>query len=518
MSESKNASADTIPSFPASPFSLLSAQQMRQVEQGAVQADIALMVLMERAGLAVAEQIMARYSKCPTIVFCGLGNNGGDGFVVARHLAAKGWPVRLLLLGKLEDLTPEAKIAASRWRGSVITATLPVLESAVQKGGKLIVDALYGIGLRRAITGETAAMLQFINRCGLPVVAVDIPSGLQADTGQVFGQAVVADVTVTFFRKKLAHVLMPGRMLAGEVVVMDIGIPETVLHNLTLQLCENNPDLWLADFPQPQLNMNKYDRGHLLVLGGAVLTGAARLAAQAAQRMGAGLVTIAAPQRAFIIYAASLTSIMVQAVEEDETGFNVSFQKLLEDRRRNVVLLGPGAGVGATTKQAVLLALTAGKPCVLDADALSVFHEDAASLKRLITPHCLLTPHEGEFARLFAGVVDMTQDKISRCKAAAAYIGCAVLLKGADTVVASPEGLAVINSNAPATLSTAGSGDVLAGFIAGLMAQGVEAFQAANIAAWLHGAAAAAFGPCLIAEDIIAGLPQVLKPKETAKA
>lgn len=508
--------SDTIPTFAASPASVLSAQQMRQAEQNAVQMGTPLIVLMERAGLAVAEIIMARYAKRPTLVFCGQGNNGGDGFVVARHLSARGWPVRILLVGKMEDLTPEAKIAASRWRGNVIAASLPVLESAIQKGAQLIVDALYGIGLRRAISGETAAMMQLINKCGLPVVSVDIPSGLNADTGQVFGQAIVADVTVCFFRKKLAHVLMPGRMLSGEVVVADIGIPEQVMQNLTLQISENTPDLWLSEYPQPQLNMNKYDRGHVLVLGGAELTGASRLAAQAAQRIGAGLVTIAAPQSAFMIYAASLASIMVRAVDEDEAGFITSFQKILDDRRRNVALLGPGAGESHLTRQAVLLALQAGKNCVLDADALNVFEGDAAALKQNMHRQCILTPHDGEFERLFGKVVDGKLDKIGRTKAAAAYIGCPVLLKGADTVIASPEGLTVINTNAPATLSTAGSGDVLAGFIAGLMAQGVDAFTAGGIACWLHGAVAAEFGPCLIAEDIINGLPNVLKPRQQA--
>ncbi len=504
--------ADTMPSIPPSVFSVLTAQQMRLAEQAAVAAGTPLIVLMERAGLAVAEQVMARYTKRPTIILCGPGNNGGDGFVAARHMAAKGWPVRILLYGKLEELTPEAKVAASRWRGAVITASVSVMENALQKGAQLIIDAFYGIGLRRAITGEAAAILQLINRSRLPIVSVDIPSGLNADTGQVFGQSAVADLTICFFRKKLAHVLMPGRMLCGEIIVMDVGIPEQCLQNITLQICENHPDLWIGYYPQPQLSHNKFDRGHALVLGGAEMTGAARLAARATQRIGAGLVTIAALQSAFFIYASSMTSIMVKPVIEGDN-FMHSFQRLLEDRRINVVLLGPGAGENETTRQAVQLALASGKACVLDADALNAFAGDAESLKRIINPQCIITPHEGEFSRLFDRVIDPRQDKISRAKAAAAFLGCPVVLKGADTIIATPEGLAIINSNGPATLATAGSGDVLAGFIAGLMAQGVEAFPAGCIATWLHAAVASEFGPCLIAEDLIEGLHNILKPK-----
>jgi NAD(P)H-hydrate epimerase len=506
---------DTIPTLPASGFSVLSAQQMRFAEQHAVQAGTPLIILMERAGLAVAEQIMARYEKRPTLVLCGPGNNGGDGFVTARHLSAKGWPVRVLLYGKLEELPPEAKIAASRWRGAVMTASAASVESVIEKGAKLVVDALYGIGLKRPIGGEGAAMLQAVNRANLPVVSIDIPSGLNSDTGQIFGQTVAANLTVCFFRKKLAHVLMPGRMICGETVVVDIGIPDDALHSLTLQVSENNPDLWSTYFPQPRLNMNKYDRGHALVLGGHDMMGAAKLAALAAQRMGAGLVTIAAPQSIYALYAMAMTSVMVKPVEEGE-GFSQSFADILSDRRFNVAILGPGAGAHAGTKAAVFAALAAGKRCVIDADAINAFTREADVLRTAMEPlhgQCVITPHEGEFERLFQRVVDPTKDKISRVRTAAAYLNCPVLLKGADTVIASPEGLVIVNSNGPATLATAGTGDVLAGFIGGLMAQGVDAFIAACMGSWLHGAVATEHGPCLIAEDLINELPQALKPK-----
>lgn len=508
-----------VPSLPPSLFSVLTAQQMRASEQIAVQAGQPLIVLMERAGLAVAETIMARYTKRPTIVLCGPGNNGGDGFVVARHLSSKGWPVRVLLYGKLEELAAEAKIAASRWRGTVITANQATVQGALEKGAQLVVDGLYGVGLRRPVAGEAAAILQIINQSHVPVVAIDVPSGLNADTGQIFGQAVAAELTVCFFRKKLAHVLMPGRMLCGEVIVADIGVPEQALQNLTLQVSENHPDLWSGYFPRPQLNLNKYDRGHVLVLGGGELTGASRLAAQAAQRMGAGLVTVAAPQHAFMIYAAALTSIMVRMLG-DGPAYLENFRGLLADKRYNVALIGPGAGVEEPTRHAVLMALEAGKQCVLDADALNVFTGDIDTLRDALAPmhhQCVITPHEGEFQRLFGSrIVDPTKDKITRARQAAAFLNCPVLLKGADSVIASPEGLAIVNTNAPATLATAGTGDVLAGFIAGLMAQGVDAFIAACMGTWMHGAVAMEHGPCLIAEDLINGLPNILKPKIAA--
>lgn len=506
---------DTAPSLPPSLHALLTAQQMRACEQYAVQLGTPLIVLMERAGLAVAEHIVARYAKCPTLILCGPGNNGGDGFVAARHLAAKGWPVRVLLFGNMEELAPEAKIAASRWRGAVITASAAAVQNVISKGARLVVDALYGIGLRRPITGEAAGMLQAINQANLQVVSVDVPSGLGADTGQIMGQTLAANSTVTFFRKKLAHVLMPGRLLCGDVVVADIGIPDEALRGQTLQVSENHPDLWSAYFPQPRMNTNKYHRGHCLVLGGARLTGAARLAALAAQRIGAGLVTIAAPASAWPVYAAAMTSIMVKDLAEGGH-FASSFAEILADHRINAAVLGPGAGADDNLHAAVLAALSSGKHCVLDADALTVFDRDVGELRAVLEPlyfQAVLTPHEGEFERLFNRHVDMTKDKLTRARAAAALVGAPVLLKGADTVIASPNGLALINTNAPPTLATAGSGDVLAGMIGGLMAQNTDAFVAACMASWLHGAVAAEHGPCLIPEDLIAGLPHALKPK-----
>jgi NAD(P)H-hydrate epimerase len=336
----------------------------------------------------------------------------------------------------------------------------------------------------------------------LPVVAVDIPSGVSGDTGQPLGGVYVkAALTVTFFRKKPGHLLLPGRVLCGETVVGDIGIPAEAANT---QLHENSPALW--DFPWPRLEGHKYSRGHCVVVSGpAHATGAARLAARAALRVGAGLVSVASPPEAVAVNAAHLTAIMIKPFQ-GAAGLGA----LLSDRRLNAVALGPGLGVGKQTRELVTTVLKSGAAAVLDADAITSFREDPQSLFSLLDDKCVLTPHEGEFERLFPGLLDQSASKLEAARTAAARSLCVVLLKGADTVIAAPSGKAVINANAPAGLATAGAGDVLAGLIAGLLAQGMMAFDAACAGAWLHGEAARHFGPGLIAEDLAEMLPAVL--------
>ncbi len=479
-----------------SALALLTVEEMYGADKAAIAGGIAGETLMEAAGAAVAAAIVARWEKCPVAVLCGPGNNGGDGFVAARHLAEAGWPVRLALLGDAGRLKGDAARMAGRWPGAVE----PLDESALHGAG-LVVDALFGAGLARPLDGPARAVAEAAR--GLPCVAVDMPSGVDGNTGAVLGSAAfAADLTVTFFRRKPGHLLLPGRALCGDVAVADIGIPATVLDTLDVALHANDPDLWGARYPWPRLSDHKYSRGHAVVVGGCVATtGAARLAARAALRAGAGLVTVATPPAALIVYAAALTSVMTAPIDGDG-----AFDDLLADPRRNAVLLGPGGGVTETTRRRVRQALAAGKACVLDADALSIFADDPQALFEAIDGPCLLTPHEGEFARLF----DQAGDKVSRARAASAESGAVVLLKGADTVIAAPDGRAVINANAPADLATAGAGDVLAGIALGLLAQGMDVFDAACAAAWLHGAAAAAVGPGLIAEDLCERLPDVL--------
>lgn len=473
---------------------LLTVAEMYRADSLAIAGGVPGPLLMENAGRAVADEIRRRWPPRPVVVLCGPGNNGGDGFVVARLLAADGWPVRLGLLGSREALKGDAAGAAAAWTGAVEPATPALLD-----GGPLVVDALFGAGLARPLDGVALDLVRAMD--GLTVVAVDVPSGVHGDSGAVMGAAPAAALTVTFFRPKPGHLLLPGRTRCGATVVADIGIPVAVLDDIRPRTFRNGPALWRDRYPWPRLDGHKYHRGHAVVLGGAVMTGAARLAARAALRAGAGLVTVACPPEAFAVYAAGSPSLIVQPVDGD------GFAALLADGRKNAALLGPGAGGGAETRGRVLAALEAGKACVIDADAITAFAEQPDALLGRLDSRCLLTPHEGEFARLF-GAVNGT--KLERARAAAARSGAVVLLKGPDTVIAAPDGRAAINANAPPELATAGAGDVLAGLALGLMAQGMDAFDAGCAAAWLHGEAAAAFGPGLIAEDLAEALPQVL--------
>jgi NAD(P)H-hydrate epimerase len=449
---------------------------------------------MQNAGSAVAREIARRWSPRPTVVLCGPGNNGGDGFVVARVLAAAGWPVRLALAGSIEALRGDARHHALLWQRPVEPLEIGVLEDAA-----LVVDALFGSGLRRPLSGEIPRILEAA--AGLPLVAVDVPSGLLGDTGESLG-AVPAAMTVTFTRKKPGHVLLPGRELCGETVVADIGTTAGLLERIPLETWENDPALWRGDLPQLRTSGNKYSRGHALLWGGYPTSGAARMAARAAARAGAGLTTIAVAPEALPIYAAALTSIMVRAAATP-----ADLDELLADKRFNALLIGPGAGVDAVTRARALAMLATRRAVLLDADAISAFAQDRRTLFAAVDGPCVLTPHDGEFARLF----DASGDKLARSRAAARASGAVIVLKGADTVIAAPDGRAVINSNAPATLATAGSGDVLGGMILGLLAQGMDAFAAAAAGVWLHGAAASDFGPGLLAEDLPDLLPGVLR-------
>ena len=374
----------------------------------------------------------------------------------------------------------------------------------------VVVDAVFGAGLSRPVEGEARATLESVEARRLATVAVDVPSGLNGDTGAVLGYAVGADVTVTFYRRKPGHLLYPGRGLCGRVRVADIGTPESVLDDIAPRRFENAPSVWLERFPRPGPLGHKYSRGHALIAGGRELTGAARLAAYAALRAGAGLVSIAAHPDALGVYRAGRPSIMVR--EAADTG---AFADTLKDDRIRAVVVGPGNGVDAGTRGKTLAALSSNAACVIDADAITAFADDTESLFAAIRKHCadtVLTPHEGEFARLFKGHADVDElGRLAAAQEAARISGAVVVLKGPDSIVASPDGRTAINTNAPPELATAGSGDVLAGFISGLLAQGLDGFDAAAAAVWLHGAAATEFDPGLIAEDIADSLPPVLR-------
>ena len=479
----------------AGALALISVAEMYAADAAAARAGTPGLTLMENAGRAVAHAVTRRWAPRPVALLCGPGNNGGDGFVAARLLADAGWPVRLGLLGARERLTGDAAAMAARWEGPV-----EPLAPALLDGAPLVVDALFGAGLTRPLAGAALALAEESAARGLPCAAVDIPSGIHGDSGAALGGAFRAALTVTFGRRKTGHLLLPGRLCTGELVCADIGIPPAALAAGEARVHENAPALWRALLPAPAPDGHKYSRGHALVVGGdGAHSGAARLAARAALRAGAGLVTVHAPEAALPVYAAQLTAVMVAST--------VDLAAALADERRNALLIGPGCGVSPATRERTLRALGAGKRCVLDADALTAFRGEPAALFAALGPDAVLTPHEGEYRRLFSH----QGDKLARARAAARESGAVVALKGADSVIAAPDGRAAINANAPPTLATAGTGDVLAGFILGLLAQGMPAFEAAAAGVWLHGAAAAAFGPGLIAEDLSETLPRVLR-------
>jgi ADP-dependent NAD(P)H-hydrate dehydratase / NAD(P)H-hydrate epimerase len=478
------------------PNEILTVDEMYAADRYAAAHGVPSLTLMENAGRAVADEICKRWTRRPTVVLCGPGNNGGDGFVVARYLRERGWPVSVACFYTDKPYPPDAFEMLRQW--GEITRRLDIFDA------ELVVDALFGAGLSKPLTDVPRRAIEDLNKRHLPVVAIDVPSGLHGDLGKPLGDVCVkAALTVTFFRKKPAHVLMPGRGLCGEVVVADIGIPDAAAKGAAL--FENGPALW--SYPWPRPDAHKYARGHCVVVSGpAHATGAARLAARGALRVGAGLGSVSSRAEALAVNAAALTAIMVKPFSGAD-----GLAEILKDERLNSVVIGPGCGVGAGTREMVRAVLATKAAVVLDADALTSFQDNPDAMLSLLREPCVLTPHEGEFERIFAGLLAASKNRIEAARTAAARAKCTVLLKGPDTVIAAPDGRAIVNSNAPAALATAGSGDVLAGFIGGLMAQRIESQEAAAMAAWLHGEAASRFGPGLIAEDLPEQLPAVLR-------
>lgn len=434
-------------------------------------------ILMENAGRAVARAVQARFRPCRTLVLCGPGNNGGDGYVAARLLAQQGWPTAVAALAPPRDSSDAAE-AARRWDGPQAAFSPETVARA-----ELVIDAVFGAGLARDVDGLAADTLKAARR----IVAVDVPSGIDGGTGEVRGFARVAQLTVTFFRLKPGHLLLPGRDDCGEIVLSDIGLPESVLRQVRPATFANLPELWRV--PHPTASGHKYSRGHVTVLGGPAMTGAARLAADAARRAGAGMVTIAAIYGSAEIYRTGSPGVIV-------TGAPLA--ELLADDRRVVWVCGPGLGAEGA-KQALPALLAAHRQVVADADTFTAF----AGQPDALAGTAVLTPHAGEFARVFG---PPGPDRLGAVRAAARRTNSTVLLKGSDTIIASPDGRAAINANAPPWLATAGAGDVLSGLIGGLLAQGMPAWDAACAAAWLHGAAAERAGPGMIAEDLLSAL------------
>ncbi len=449
---------------------LLTPEETSRADRAAVACGVPVAALMENAGRAVARAVHARFTPCRTLVLCGPGNNGGDGYVVARLLARRGWPV---VVAAFAPPVGDAIAAAQGWRG-------PMRPFQPEEAARadLVIDAVFGAGISRDLPPRVAATLAAARK----IVAIDVPSGLDGATGLPRGTVTHAALTVTFFRRKPGHVLLPGRDLCGETLLADIGLPAAALDGIACRTFLNGPALWTL--PAPDAASHKYTSGHLTILGGGAMTGAARLAAMAARRAGAGLVTIAATGSPDI-YRAGDPGVMVD---------DRPLADQLADPRRTTVVAGPGLGIA--TAAAILPALLAsGRLVVADADALTA----CAGAPERLRGASIITPHAGEFARVFGTV---HPDRLAAVRAAAARTGAVVLLKGADTIIAAPDGRAAINANAPPWLATAGAGDVLAGLIGALLTQGMPPFEAACAGAWLHGQAGQLAGQGLIAEDL----------------
>ncbi len=474
---------------------ILTVAETAAADRAAIAAGTPGEVLMERAGRAVTDAILKRWAPRETLVLCGPGNNGGDGFVVARLLAAVGWPVRLALLGEQERLKGDAALAAAKWEGAIE----PLVPRCIGQAA-LIVDAVFGAGLSKRLDAIAAETLRLAETSGAILVAVDLPSGLSGDLGRPLGYAPRAALTVTFHRKKPAHVIEPGRELCGEVVVGDIG-----LHTASAKLFENHPDQWASKMPWPDAASHKHARGRLIVISGEMWnTGAARLAARAGLRIGAGLVTLLSPPDALAVNAAHIEAVMLRP-------FDTDMELEAAAAHADAAIIGPAAGVNEATVANLFALARTGAALVVDADALTAFRDDPAELFSVLDRDDVLTPHVGEFDRVFPGLLKSAPERITAARLAAARAHAVVLIKGPDTVIAAPDGRCAVNTNGSPWLATAGSGDVLAGFIGGLIAQGMDSFEAACAAVWIHAKAASLHGPGLISEDLPGLAPQVLR-------
>jgi hydroxyethylthiazole kinase-like uncharacterized protein yjeF len=474
---------------------ILTVAEMTAADKATITAGTPGFTLMRRAGEAVANAVFQRWTPRPVVVLCGPGNNGGDGFVAAEVLAEAGWSVTVALLGERERLKGDAALAAAAWTGPVVK-----LEPAVVKSAELIIDAVFGAGLSKPVEGVVADTLRAAEAGGRPIIAVDLPSGLSGDTATPMGFAPKSAVTVTFHRKKPAHVLEPGKDLCGEVVVADIGLASALT-----RLFENGPALWGGRFPWPTSASHKHARGRLIVISGEMWsTGAARLAARAGLRIGAGLVTVLSPPDALLVNAAHLEAVMLRP-------FDTDIELETAATHADAAIIGPAAGVSEATVSNLFALARTGAAIVIDADALTAFRDDPAELFSVLDRDDVLTPHPGEFERVFPGVLKAAPERVTAVRQAAARAHAVVLLKGPDTVIAAPDGRCCVNTNGVPWLATAGSGDVLAGFIGGLVAQGMDSFEAACAGAWIHAQAGGLHGPGLIAEDLPGLAPAVLR-------
>lgn len=522
MASSSFVTPDDPPPFfrdPASfPVALLTVGEMYDADRRTIEGGRSGWRLMQEAGAAVADQALAMTDRGSlVVVLCGPGNNGGDGFVAASVLARFGRRVRVCLLGMAQTLKGDAALARDLWLESP-GASIETLEERCLDDADYVIDALFGAGLNRAPEGAAASVLKAVKGRGLPCLAVDVPSGVDGNSGMAWEGTPECQTTVTFFRPKPGHYLYPGKALCGVLRVADIGIPDAVLSKIQPRQFINDPALW--GMPQPTWHDHKYTRGHVQIFGSAQMSGAGRLAVRGARRVGAGLVSAVVPEEASLLYGLDAPGALIWPLPADKEARQQSLATLFDDPRRSVVVLGPGAVVGKETRDLALTTVRSGRSLVLDAGAITSFagqpdllFSAVAEARETGGKPVVLTPHEGEFNRLFGdlpGEASGPSDRLQRARDGAAKSGAVIVLKGGDTVIAAPNGLAVINPLTEADLATGGSGDVLAGMIGGLLGQGMDGFSAASAAVWLHSEVARRFGAGLLAEDIAAGIPAVL--------
>lgn len=465
---------------------ILTAEQMYRADKETCAKIMPEIQLMENAGFAAACQIARNYHKCPVLVLCGTGNNAGDGLVVARILQQWGWPVEVALTGQEERMSPCAKINAEKFNGFKRQLSFKRLEK-MKKNGGLIIDAIFGIGLSRPVQDDIADFFRAVNESNLPCVALDIPSGIHADTGEVLGASLYCDMTITFCRPKIGHFLYPGKEYVGELVVCPIGIPDEIVRQNRPSFYENTPELF--SLPESSPYHHKYSKGATLIRAGK-MCGAARLAALANRRAGSGLTAVSCTTQAYPVFASDTAGTVIQTADTAQ-----DFSEHVNSSKISAVVIGMGADKKDDTKAFLHLIAASEKPFVADAGALPFIK----GIKK--RSHGVITPHAGEFTRLFPELKG--KNKLVQALTAAETLGCTVVLKGADTIIASAKGTVAINSVSNFDLATAGCGDVLDGIIGAMLAQGLPPFEAACAGVWLHSRAAEKAGKNMIAEDII---------------
>lgn len=487
---------------------LLTSEEAASIDANAIESGADGFLMMEQAGLAAAELVTDYIGTPleaggPVIVLCGPGNNGGDGFVIARHLEEWGYPVHVQCSVKRKTLKGDAALVANKWRGDIKPLNPENFKSAAA-----ILDCIFGTGLNREIDETLIDVIAAVNASGAFVLAVDMPTGVSANTGKPLGPCIHADATITFNTKKIGQVVAPGRFLSGgneNIHCVALDLPKNHPDLSAISAYENSPVLWGGAYRFCGPESHKYNRGHMVVLGGREPTlGASRLASLAGLRVGAGLVTLAAPAETYPVQAAALMDVMVRKFDSA-----FGFMGILADKRIQSVLIGPGAGLGEKTVELVKEVGAKDKAMVLDADALTSLVGRIDLIKKIKSSNVVLTPHEGEFARLFPDI-SFDDDRLAAVRAAAQASNATVVLKGVSTIVAAPDGRASVATNAPSWLSVGGTGDVLSGIICGLITQGMPAFEAASAGVWIHGEAGMKAGRGMIASDMLSNIAQTL--------